>query len=370
MALRPQDRGRGLTALNEARQTRRRAIVLGKVRVREIATRFWLFTFVGLVVFSIAYYRYSESELAKRRGALLAEQRAVATAIGTDAFALRDKLEGWVLSLAAGQLAPHVDAGVSVSAIARGPGLYLRLRQGDAVDVAGVRAAAARSLHDGFTSCLFIGRAGDPKQGAECKATSQCGPGELCNDWGVCAPPSQPYNIRLLYAALRVVEPGWRSKLEATTDDLQVLAMELDLQDIAKHEVPAAVELVRRSKYFTVVLDELPAGGLPEATADSVELAETPEERLQATDHFVRVGIWDIERGVQLLAMRVEAAGRYVAVGRGVPKDPRIARAQQRQANNCAVGTEVREVLAAQRLDGFAAAEERGAPAPALLAGE
>lgn len=370
MALRPQDRGRGLAALNEARQTRRRAIVLGRVRVREIATRFWLFTFAGLVLFSVAYYRYAEGELAKRRGEVLAQQRAVAAAVGTGAFALKEKLEGWVLALASGEVTPRVEPTVSLSAIAEGPGIYVRLRQSDAIDAAGVRNAAARSLHDGFTSCLFVGRAGDPKQGVECKATSQCGPGELCNDWGVCAPPSQPYNLRLLYEGLKVVEPEWVRRLEATTDDLQVLALELDVEDAAKHEVPAAVELVRRSKYFTVVLDEVPASGLPEPTADTVDLRETPDERLQATDHFVRVGIWDIERGQQLLASRVEAAARYVAVGRGVAKEPRIARAQQRQANNCAVGTAVREVLAARHLDGLAVAEEQGAPGSELIAGE
>jgi hypothetical protein len=370
VALRPQDRGRGLTSLNEARQTRRRAIVLGRVRVREVATRFWLFTFAGLVLFSIAYYRYAEGELAKRRGEVLAQQRAVVAAFGTAPFELKEKLEPWVLALASGEVTARVDSSVSLSAIAEGPGIYVRLRQSNATDRASVRNAAARSLHDGFTSCLFIGRSGDPKQGVECKATSQCGPGELCNDWGVCSPPSQPYNLRLLYQGLKVVEPEWVSKLEATTDDLQVLALELDVQDAAKHEIPAAAELVRRSKYFTVVLDELPASGLPEATADAADLRETPEERLQATDHFVRVGIWDIERSQQLLALRVEAAARYVAVGRGVAKDPRIARAQQRQANNCAVGTQVREVLAARHLDGLGTAEEQGTPGSELIAGE
>lgn len=357
-------------ALNEARQTRRRAIVLGRVRVREIATRFWLFTFAGLVLFSIAYYRYSEGQLAKRRGEVLSQQRAVAAAVGTEPLALKEKLEAWVVALASGGVTPRVDPTVSLAAIAGGPGIYLRLRQSEALDTASMRGAAARSLHDGFTSCLFIGRAGDPKLGAECKVSSQCGAGELCNDWGVCAPPSQPYNLRLLYQALKFVEPDWVRRLEATTDDLQVLALELDLQDAAKHEVPAAAELVRRSKYFTVVIDEPPASGLPEETADIADLRETPDERLQATDHFVRVGIWDIERAEQLLALRVEAAGRYVAVGRGTAKDPRIARAQQRQANNCAVGTEVREVLAARRLDGPAAVEEQGAPASELIAGE
>lgn len=369
MALRPQERGRGLSALNESRQTRRRSIVLGRVRVREVATRFWLVTFAGLIVFSIAYYRYSESELAKRRGAVLAQQRAVAAAVGGAGFALRDKLEGWALSLAQGPVQEHVAPEASLAEIAQGPAIYLRLRQSDAGDVASARAAASRSVRDGFTSCLFIGRAGDPKQGTECKASSQCGPGELCNDWRVCAPPSPPYNLRLLNAALKVLEPEWLRKLERTTDELQVLALELGLQDVAKHEIPAAVELVRRARYFTVVIDEEAPAGQPEAPAPE-GLQESPEERLQAKDHFVRVGIWDIEANRQLLALRLEAAGRFVAVGRGSAKEPRVARAQQRQANNCAVATEVREVLAAKRVGGFAEAGVEPGSATEFVAGE
>ena len=62
------DRERGLAALNEARQQRRRAVVFGRVRVREVATGFWLMTFAGLVIFSFAYYRYTLVELDAKRG--------------------------------------------------------------------------------------------------------------------------------------------------------------------------------------------------------------------------------------------------------------------------------------------------------------
>src|SRR5689334_16163596 len=100
MGLRPQDRERGLAALNEARQTRRRAIVFGRVRVREVATGFWLMTFAGLLIFSFAYYRYTRVELDAQRSQVLARQRAIANAVGGDGSALRDKLERWVMELA------------------------------------------------------------------------------------------------------------------------------------------------------------------------------------------------------------------------------------------------------------------------------
>ena len=346
MGLRPQDRARGLAAFDDSRQTRRRAIVLGRVRVREVATRFWLWTFAGLIVFSVAYYRYSEVQLAGRRSEVMAQQRAIAVAMGGAGFVLRDKLEEWVLGLARAEPVNYVAPTASIDSISRGPGIYLRLPKAEASSAEDIRRAASRSLHDGFTSCLFVGRAGDPKQGTACKASSQCGPGELCNSWSVCAVPNQPYNLQLLYSALRVVAPDWASGLEAAENDLQVRAIELDLQDAAKHEVPAAAELVRRSKYFTVVLDELPEAGEPAGPAADADFEESADERLQASDHFVRVGVWDIERSEPVLAMRIEAAGRFVAVGQHAGGQ-QVQRAQQRQANNCAVATEVREALGA-----------------------
>ncbi len=182
--------------------------------------------------------------------------------------------------------------------------------------------------------------------GLACSLKSQCGPGEVCSDWNVCAAPSHPYNLRLLYEGLRVLEPGWSARLDAATDDLQVRAIELDLEDVAKHEVVAGAELVRRSKYFTAVLDEPqpPGGDAGQAPVPD----ESPEEALQAADHEVRVGIWDIERGTELAILRLEAAGRFVRLGSNAG-DTKTGRAQQRQANNCAAATEVREALLAGR---------------------
>jgi len=345
MVLRPADKERGLAAFNEARQTRRRAIVFGRVRVREVATRFWICTFIGIGVFSVGYYHYVESKLVSQKAAVMAQQRAIALGMGTSAAVLAGKLEAWVMAFASVQPPPdRVAAGASLDAISRGPGIYLRLPLAEAGSVETIRRAASRSLHDAFTSCLFVGRAGDPQQGTACKSTSQCGPGELCNDWSVCAVPSQPFNARILYEALRVVEPEWARGLEAAQNDLEVRAVELDLQDAGKHEVVAAAELARRSKYFTLVLDEPASAALEPAPAG---IEESADERLQAVDHFVRVGIWDIERGEALLSMRVETRGRFLAVGSHLVASGQVQRAQQRQANNCAAATEVRDALTA-----------------------
>jgi hypothetical protein len=363
MSLRPQDRERGLAALNEARQTRRRAIVFGRVRVREVATGFWLMTFVGLAVFSFAYYRFTLVELEARRSEVLGRQRAVAAAVGTRGFELRDQLEGWVIALADAKLPDQVAPEADLEALAKGPTIYVRLRQAEAHDADSIRKAASGSLRDGFTSCLFVGSALEQGQGSACIETSQCGPGEVCGDWNVCAAPQHPYNLRLLYEGLRVLSPEWLAALVATTDELQVRAIDLDLQDVGKHEAVAAVELVRRSKYFTAVLDE-EAAPSPEAIAPPVA-GESRDEQLQALDHRVRVGIWDIARAAPLAILRLEAAGRFVRLGSGGNGEPKTVRAQQRQANNCSVAMKVREALTGARGEPVDAAD-----GPVPVAGE
>jgi len=350
MGLRPQDRERGLATLNEARQTRRRAIVFGRVRVREVATGFWLMTFAGLVIFSFAYYRYTLVQLDARRSEVLARQRAIASAVGGDGIALRDKLEGWVMELGAGELPAQVAPGVSLDAIAQGPAIYLRLPLVEAGSPERIRKAAARSLRDGFTSCLFVGQTSAPAAGTACVQTSQCGPGEVCSDWKVCAAPAHPYTASLLYEGVRVLLPEWRAGLTAANDDLEVRAIELDLEDVGKHEAVAAVELTRRSKYFALVLDE-PAADAGDAATEPAIVDESPEERLQTTDHRVRVGLWDIQRGAVLASLQLEAAGRFVRLGSKAGPDEKTKRAQQRQANNCAIAADVRAALAAGQPD-------------------
>ena len=129
----------------------------------------------------------------------------IASAVGGDGLALRDKLEGWVMELGSGKLPAQVAPGIDLDEVARGPAIYLRLPLAEAASPERIRKAAARSLRDGFTSCLFVGQTSAPAAGAACVQTSQCGPGEVCSDWKVCAPPAHPYTASLLYEGVRVL---------------------------------------------------------------------------------------------------------------------------------------------------------------------
>ena len=181
----------------------------------------------------------------------------------------------------------------------------------DTNSVAQIRKAAQASLLDGFTSCLFVSPTGLQTQGTACRTTSQCLPGQLCNEWNVCAAPPRPYNMRLAYRSLRVLTTEWSDELQQAESELAVDAYDRDLDSVAKHDVPVAVEIMNKARFVTLVIDEDPVGGLAKPAAGSME---TAEEQLQRLPHFARIGIWDLATRTPLLRLRAEAAADFVAM--------------------------------------------------------
>jgi len=342
-------RERGLPSLNSARAERRRAVVLGRVKMPNVPTHFWLWTLVGLSAFAIVYWRLAQGQIESARSKVMAKQRAMAVALGPKLYPLRDRVERWVHELAAPFPGDFVAAGVDLERLRAGPSVYLRLRVANAKDAKGIRKAAQSSLRDGFTSCLFIGSGpATVTQGPSCRTAGDCAAGKLCNEWNVCTDPVQPYNLRLAYRTLRVLSSDWTDEVHEATSELGLSAYERDLDNVAKRDVPVTIEVLRRSKYFTLVLDEDPAGGLPPPPKDvPPELVGTPEERLQSLPHFARVGIWDLESSEPLFRLRTEASGDFVAVGKQAVVDTESQAAQQRQVNNCALALEVRSKIEA-----------------------
>ena len=277
----------------------------------------------------------------------MAKQRAVMLTLGPKIVPFRDRVEEWVMQLAEGNLPNVVAPGANLDAISAGPGVYLRLRLANAKQVATLRSAAASSLRDGFTSCLFVRR--EETNGKYCKSPADCSGGLVCNDWSVCARPSQPYNLRLLYRTLRILSPEWTDELHRASTDLSVRAFELELDAVTKNDVPVAIELLSRARYFTAVLDEDPPTGIPEALVnDKGKPDESVEERIQRATHPARVGIWDVREGKLVLRVRAVAGGDFVPVGRGAAASPVTLAAEQRQVNSCALALDVKEAIGAQ----------------------
>jgi hypothetical protein len=150
--------------------------------------------------------------------------------------------------------------------------------------------------------------------------------------------------MRLAYRALRVLSSEWTDELHAADTDLAVNAYDRDLDSVAKHDVPVAVEIMNKARFVTLVIDEEPTSDAP---AEAAVPGESPEERLQRTPHFARVGVWEIATKTPLLRLRAQAAGDFVPMGGHAKTSPETAAAQARQANSCALALAVRERIEA-----------------------
>lgn len=357
----PEPRQPGLPSLNRARVDRKRSLFTGRARIGGTPPQFWLWTGLGFVAFVIIYWKFAEGELLSQKSAVMARQRAIAQSLGPKISPFVGKIERWVIELATGAHSDFVAPDADLDAIRRGPGVYLRLMQEQARTSDEIRKAAARSLRDGFTSCLFIRK--EPRTGERCERPADCKGGLLCNEWRVCARPSQPYNMRLAYGALRVLTPQWTDDLHEAENDLQVRAFELDLEAVTRNDIPVAVEVLTQAKFFTAVIDEKPEEGLPPpvATVETEgERAETEEERLQRVAHYARVGIWDLKSEEPLLRLRVSAEGQFVPVGHAAAQSAQSRAAQQRQVNNCALALSVKEALQRAQVTPVPTAEDGG----------
>ncbi len=356
---------RGLPSLLESRQRRRRALVLGKATLGPGLPKYtWLWIFVALGVVSVVYFWRSSTKLSEQKSVVAAEQRVLEQELGVKLAPFIARVERAATELAAEPWpGPHVVEGAELLRVRTAPGVYLRAPLSAAREPDALRAAALRSLHDGFVACFFEGPA--RPRGADCQRSADCAEGEVCTVDASCSPPVEPYNFRLALRAERVLTPEWSQDLKESTNDLQVRTFETELKRVARSDVPIAERMLGRAEFLTVVLDEAPEGGVPEALPPSNpgEPEEFLEERIQREPHFARVGIWELGRGELLYRERLFAGGRLVGAGaRSASTDARNQAALARQANSCALGGAVRASLAKAAEGGAGDASSQATP--------
>lgn len=341
---------RGLPSLNETKAARARVAVTGKVRLRWMRPVFWLWAGLILAAFGIVYWRVAAGQLASQKSGVAAKQRAVRKTLGPKLLPFVEGVERWAMELAVGPVNEQISDDADWDALARRPGLYLRLLASKADDAQSIRRAAAISLNDGFTSCFFVREgAPDPTQGPRCETSATCEPGLLCNEWDVCSAVPRPYNMRLAYRAWRILSDDFARQLQDATDDLQVRLLDRELEQITKVDVPVAIEVLQRAKTVTIVLDETPEGVSSTTKAALGEPLLTEEQRVQGVPHHARVGIWDVGSGRQMVRWRGQAQSRIVTVGKVQPMlDPEIDAARSRQANSCVLATSLKGRLLRQ----------------------
>jgi hypothetical protein len=311
---------KGLHAIAQAREDRSR----GQVRW---TTQAGLMAALAVIGGLIVHWVVSARELSGGKQALLSRQRAVGATLGAEWFPLRDKLESDVLSAAKDY------AGDLVTPLARrrefrsDPGLYLRMRVVEAKDAASIRIAAATSRKDGFAACLLR----EPNErGIR---------GEL--DGGAFA--EQPWNLGQAYEATRILTDDWVRAVRDTDEDLRLRVFREQYDKAVRNEIPLAIDVVKRARFFLLVLDEDVPEALPFADGGALN-----EESLQLSDHPARVHLFDIASGKEILRLRRSGEARLIPAGERVITDPEMRSAMQRQANNCALAARVDEELSAR----------------------
>jgi hypothetical protein len=322
---------RGLPAIEESREKRK------QMRLPAIPTRFWLWLATVLAVWAIFYWKKTQGEIESRKAKLLALQRGVAAALGPKIEPLRDRIESFIVDLAKPYTQDVMTDEARSEAFASRPGIYVRLRLLDTGDVKTIRKAAAGSLRDAFTACLYKEPNVDPTSGPACKSTRDCREGTFCNEVDHCVVPAQPYNLRAAYRGMRVATEEWTVRLRTAGNDKEVLLLEREYDTAVKDDIPLAVDLLTRAEYVMIVLDEAPDG------KPAQEL-----EELEKIPHAARVALYGLkpEKDGALLKLRRDIDARYVPAGESSPtRDPGLVDAQQRQVNSCQLALHVRAAL-------------------------
>ncbi|MGD0675206.1 MAG: hypothetical protein ABSC94_07290 [Polyangiaceae bacterium] len=282
----------------------------------------------AIVAALVAHSVISSRELKSNQSALLAKQRAVEATLGATWFPLRDRLEHDVLASARDYAGDRVDDDVLRSPFRTRPGLYLRMRVADAASPESIRALAADAKKDAFAACLLRepnerGTRGDPTGGG--------------------AFAEQPWNLGQVYAATRILTDSWVREVKDADDAMRLRVFTEQYDKAMREEIPLAIDVVQRSEFFLLVLDEDVAEAPRPADGGPVQ-----EDALQLVPHPARVHLFDLKTNRELLRLRRSGDGLVISAGERQVTDPETIDAMHRQANNCALANLVNLAIARQ----------------------
>lgn len=268
-----------------------------------------LYTGLAIAALMFVYNAWEKRAIENARRTLLGEVRAAKATVGAEWEPLQASIERY-----AGDEAfrnptypgDHTDPAMLGWQFRDQPGLYVRVRLRDVVgtpDFTGeFRKLALLSTHDGFTSCLLRSEAA-----AEVKE-------------GVLS--EHPWNLKTAYQAVRVLGDEWTQEVESADSQLRLRAFAEQWQSARDTDIPRAIEMMTRSKFFLMVYDE---------DVDATN-AGTMDE-LQAVPHPVRILLVDLQNK-RVARRRLQANATYRMMG-GSPELEGSDAALRRQAQNC-----------------------------------
>ncbi len=330
----PSETKRGLSAVLTAREERN--------KIKRPAWRGVAFFGVTLTVAMIAYFKWESSANQSFRAEILSKQRAVEQTLGAKWYPVRDDVEAWTLELAKSPVDDFVAKeelkGFRFQEL---PGLYLRVGADQAKDQPTLREAVSGSFKDGFTACLMRTPAESDTAGKFCTISRECASGEICNDLQHCAKPSSPFNLRLAYRALFVLEPAWVRDVEQADSELVLRGFNLSLDDANYTEFPIAAEILTKAKFFLVVVDDRPAEHATPATGEEPSPADVDFAAGKA--YPSRIGLFRLEDKKPLL--KITRTPSFDLKGGAPVTDVKVLASRNRQAQSCALALEVRKMI-------------------------
>jgi hypothetical protein len=205
---------------------------------------------------------------------------------------LRDRLEGWVTTVAARVPQSQADPRLRISGLRSGKGLYLRLSVADARTRKGIAKGAQQMEADAIASCLGLA----------------------------------PASARAIWEKGAFLTPDW---LKVALKNDSVMGLRVTDTVLARHiraDLPTVLNLLR-SDWFLLVLQH------------------GDDRRDQPVDVF----LWDVRSGQQLLRGHIQASGVLMPVrvrSKDAPPAPRLppSRLLDGAANDCSIAAQIKQL--------------------------
>jgi hypothetical protein len=313
----------GLRAVREARVER------AVLKHGRITGRAWLVALSVLLTFVGSAWLFRGRSLATDKETLFAKQRATSATVGSEWFALRDRLEHLTMEAAGPYRGDLVEPEARTWDFRSVPGIYLRLRVADATSPASIRKLADESRRDSFVGCLM--RENNPTAAAIARGDADAGSG-----WN-----DQPWNLRLAYFATRILSDEWVNEAKASEDEIHLRVFVQQFEKAQSEEIPLAVNILKKAQFFLLVLDEDVDEAKELAPDGGLSAGKIREQVLQQVSHPARVHLFDLRRGKEVVRLRKEASADFRVVTERPIADPLLSGALKRQVNNCALAEDV-----------------------------
>jgi hypothetical protein len=319
------DRTRGLESIRAARVARKAGRT---ARLTPQVAGVGLF----LLLATIGIYRYVWSnQLETSRKVLAGKQRATAATVGKEWSDIAQRLEDWTVASAQAYPGDLRDPGLRNWPFQQQPGLWLRARLADATRREDLQRVVQFSVRDAFVGC-FLGEAATPVRQA--MTHDDDAPADF---------PEQPWNMKRAYQATRVLAPTWLAELQLVNDDLRMRYLEKEFEKAEHNDIPIAIDIIKKARYFLLLLDEDVAGAKAEGDAGLMV------SDLSVLPHPVRVTLVDLQARKVMLRLRLASQGEYhmlatdgaMLSASGQVSDE-TTRAIRRQVNNCDLASEAK----------------------------